>query len=81
MGFFSAFQECPKTAIHMKFQDGTHRVFVYPRILQNKEAHDMLDHLLDEMFGMAFQGPIEIYRQIPGGRKMIEIVGLLPVED
>lgn len=70
-----------KTTILVRFHGGSRRAFIYPQVLGAREAHELLDVILEEMRGMPFNGPVQIYRQTSKGRKVMEIVGLLPVEE
>ena len=65
------------TVITMPFTDGSSRTFHYSRVLGPKEANDLLDHLIDEMHGMPFNGPIEVFRQWWTGIQETETIGML----
>lgn len=81
MGFFHSRYDHPKTAIHVALANNENLSFNYPRWLGNKEAHDLLDPILEELRGCEFAGPIEIHRYSADGRRSIEVVGLLSVDD
>ena len=81
MGFFHSRYDRPHTAIHIALADKTGLSYNYPRILGNREAHDLLDPILEELRGCEFAGPIEIHRYTPEGSRTVEVVGLLSVDD
>ncbi len=71
----------PSTLITFYFTDSTSRTFHYDRVLGAHEANELLDCLIDEMYGAPFAGPVEIHRHLENGTVQTEPVGMLPIDD
>jgi len=74
--------KAPWTTVLMLFTDGSRRTFVFERVcLRGEQLHQYLDPLVEEMEGMDFAGPIEVYRCNFDGQLEEEVIGLLPIDD
>ena len=57
--------------IDMRFKNAAPRLFTYTENLSEYDIDLILDHLIDEMAGLEYDGPVRIIHTYKSGAKMV----------
>ena len=67
--------------IDMRFKKAPPRLFTYTENLSEYALQNLLDHIIDEMAGLEYDGPIRIIHMYKSGAKMVTPLVFHPVDE